>query len=206
MGLRLSVQQSAWYRNIAVVASAMPGIIPVVKGNGYGFGRRNLMTIAAGLADRIAVGTVYEVGDVPADRTALVLTPHLDPLPPGLPSSAVLTVGSLTHVEALESHGWIGAVAVKLQSSMRRYGVRPDELENVLAGVSAAGLTVDSLALHLPLAGTPRDRLAEIDEWMPALDPLLSLAVSHVDAATWAELRRRHPGKLLRVRIGTALQ
>ena len=40
-----------------------PGLIPVVKGNGYGFGRERLARLALDLgADELAVGTVHEVG------------------------------------------------------------------------------------------------------------------------------------------------
>ena len=71
MGLRLSVREQAWREHVATVAAATPGLIPVVKGNGYGFGRANLMPIAAGLGHQIAVGTVFEAADVPANRQAV---------------------------------------------------------------------------------------------------------------------------------------
>ena len=115
MGLRLSVRRSAWDAHVASVA-ALPGIVPVVKGNGYGFGRPVLMPIAARLiapSANIAVGTVYEAHDVPADRSPWVLTPHLARLPADLPAHSVLTVGSIAHVAALcdratAEQGWGG--------------------------------------------------------------------------------------------------
>jgi len=100
------------------------------------------MPIAAGLADTIAVGSVYEATDVPADRTALVLTPHVGPLPEALPGSAVLTVGSVSHVAALAGQRWRGAVVFKLASSMRRFGARPDELAALADAAEQAGLDV----------------------------------------------------------------
>lgn len=237
MGLRLSVSESAWHRSIADVAATMPGLIPVVKGNGYGFGRVPLMPIARDLGAQIAVGTVYEAADVPSDRTALVLTPHVDLLPGDLPASAVLTVGSVAHVHALQSHGWSGEVSVKLRSTMRRYGVGPDGLAALLAALGTAGFSPIAYALHLPLAnrgsGRPAsgrsgtvtgteigteigteagtepdvmpDRIAEIGEWIEHLDRQMPLAISHVDAATYARIRRLHPSHEFRVRIGTAL-
>src|SRR5205814_422309 len=95
MGLRLSVQRTSWLRGVEAAAAARPGLVPVVKGNGYGFGRPTLMPIAARLAPSgtIAVGTVYEAADVPGGVTALVLTPHVDTLPAGLAATTVLTVG-----------------------------------------------------------------------------------------------------------------
>lgn len=205
MGLRLSVREAAWRHSIESVAADMPGLIPVVKGNGYGFGRSTLMPIAVALADRIAVGTVYEAGDVPNDRVGLVLTPHIDRLPDDLAATVVLTVGNIAHVNALSTQGRIGPVAIKLQSSMRRYGASPDELPALIARVGSAGLTVDSFALHLPLVGGPTDRLAEIEEWLPHLDPTVPIAISHVDTSTFDRIRRSHPSRTWSVRVGTAL-
>ena len=74
MGLRLSVRAAAWRDQVRSVADVSPGLIPVVKGNGYGFGRPTLMAVARELTAPgalIAVGTVYEAADTPADRTAL---------------------------------------------------------------------------------------------------------------------------------------
>ena len=103
MGLRLAVERDAWARQLERTVAALPGVVPVVKGNGYGFGRIALMPFAVEHtpADgQIAVGTVYEAADVPAGRTPLVLTPHVDALPEGLRTDAVLTVGSGLHVAA----------------------------------------------------------------------------------------------------------
>lgn len=213
MGLRLSVRESAWRRNVADVAASMPGLIPVVKGNGYGFGRGPLMPVAGELGPQIAVGTVYEAADVPTDRTALVLTPHIDSLPVDLAASAVLTVGSIAHVAALRSHGWSGAVSIKLQSTMRRYGVVPDELPALLAALDSTGLTPVTYAIHLPLrcghpdtlAGPRADPVAEIETWLRLLDPRLPLSISHVDGTDLARLRRLHPDWRIHARVGTAL-
>ncbi|MEO7398300.1 MAG: alanine racemase, partial [Ilumatobacteraceae bacterium] len=173
--------------------------------NGYGFGRMTLMPIAAELSDRIAVGTVYEAGDVPVDRVALVLTPHMGALDDDLARSAVLTVGNLDHVGALRGNGWTGAVAVKLQSSMRRYGTSIGDLEAVVAAIRSAGMTMDSYALHLPLGGMAADAVAEIDGWMPHLDVSCPVAISHVDGASYARVIEAHRRHTFRIRVGTAL-
>ena len=110
----------------------MPGLVPVVKGNGYGFRRWNLMPLAGQLASEVAVGTVYEVRDVPAGITPIVLTPTLTVPPQNLPRNTVLTVGSLAHMHALIQHGWRGDVMVKLQSSAMRFGVNPAEFVPLL--------------------------------------------------------------------------
>ena len=204
MGLRLSVRRQAWHHRVGAVADSLPGLIPVVKGNGYGFGRTVLMPIAARLGTHIAVGTVYEACDVPADRTAIVLTPHIGAVA-DLPVGAVLTVGSIAHVEALRAQLWTGDVILKLRSSMRRYGVAPSNLESLAAAVTAAGCTAISYALHLPLAGSQADHEAEVTAWLAHLDPGLAIAVSHLDQGTYARLGNEHPERSFRIRSGTAL-
>lgn len=208
MGLRLSVQRRAWRAHLAAVAARTPGLVPVVKGNGYGFGRNTLMAIAAEHTVRdgqIAVGTVYEAADVPADRTALVLTPHLGRIPGDVQGSAILTVGDLRHVEALAAQGWRGRVALKLESSMRRHGAEPQHLAGLAAAVAHAGATTDGYVLHLPLGGDDADRLDEIVTWLPHLDPSLPISVSHLTNETYTRLIAAHPAFQWRMRLGTVL-
>ena len=201
MGLRLTVQRRRWLASIDEIATQLPGLVPVVKGNGYGIGRTTLMPVAAGLAPRIAVGTVYEAADVPADRDALVLTPHLGH--PVLGPNAILTIGHLAHIDALD--GWRGRVVVKLGSSMRRYGIEPADLGALLVAARGAGLDVVGFSIHLDLAGSATDHRREIDAWLPRLDPAIPLAISHVDAPTYADLRVASPERSFEIRVGTAL-
>lgn len=204
MTLRLTVHRAAWMAHVRDVADAYgPGLVPVVKGNGYGFGRPALHEVAGTIGRRVGVGTVHELGDVPQGIEAVVLTPTLHP-PEGHPD-AVLTVGSIDHVRALA--GWRGRVTVKLASSMRRYGTTPADLPALLGAVADAGLEVDSFSLHLPLAGEDHDRLAEVEQWLHHLTqwPELPLSVSQLAPESFHSLREKNPGRELRVRVGTAL-
>jgi alanine racemase len=205
MGLRLSVHRRAWQQSVDEVAASLPGLIPVVKGNGYGFGRGELMPHAARLSTHIAVGSVYEAVDVPTDRTAVVLTPHIGALPPSLPTSATLTVGSIAHVDSLRTHGWTGSVVVKLRSSMRRYGVSHSGFTELTQAVTNAGFTIVGYALHFPLVGSSAEHAAEVDEWMTDLDPAIPVSVSHLDADTYRQLCTRHSTRRVQIRTGTAL-
>ena len=214
MGLRLAVERDAWARQLGQTAQALPGLIPVVKGNGYGFGRHALMPFAVEHTqpgDQIAVGTVYEAGDVPAGRTALVLTPHVDALPHDLRADTVLTVGSSLHVAALQRQGWHGRVAVKLSSSMQRYGVMPDEVGALLDMLTEADGSIDSFSIHLPLVGTPESHTAEIEAWVSELNrravsgSSTRIAVSHIPPGAYAALRGHHPEIEWHHRAGTSL-
>ena len=205
MGLRLHVHRAAWQRSIDRVATDMPGLIPVVKGNGYGFGRQVLMPIASRLAMHIAVGTVFEALDVPTDRTAVVLTPALGALPASLPNSAVLTVGHAAHVDDLRRNQWTGDVALKLRSTMHRFGVEPGEVGPIVAAIAASGANLAMYSLHLDLAGSDDEHLDEISTWLAHLDPTVPVSVSHLQADAFRRLRVAHPHRAFTIRLGTAL-
>lgn len=202
MTVRLTVDRAAWLAHVHGTAAAYGhGLVPVVKGNGYGFGRAALHeAVRSAGAARVCVGSVHEVHDVPPTLTPVVLTPTL-----AAPATtrAVLTVGDLRHVRAL--HHWGGRVMIKLAGSMRRYGTSPDALGTLTAAVADAGLLLDAYALHLPLAGSDDDRMAEVDAWMPHLPAGASVWVSHLGPEAFHTLQRRHADREWSVRVGTAL-
>ena len=99
------------------MAATTAGLVPVVKGNGYGFGRLRLAEIAAEFCDTVAVGTVHELAGLPDALTAVVLTPTLQA---PATSDPILTVGRPEHLDALDA--WVGRVLVKLPTDLRRYG------------------------------------------------------------------------------------
>jgi alanine racemase len=200
MTLRLYVDRDRWEANARAVADAYEDVIAVVKGNGYGFGLGRLAVAACALGFRhLAVGTVHELAPLPPlEEPPLVLTPVVDAAE--VVGHAVLTVGSVAHVE-IAARGGTTPVAVKLASSMHRYGVAPSELGGVLAASERAGLDVRQFALHLPLVGT----VDEADEWLARLPGDIPLTVSHLEPGAVAGLRVRHPGRRIAVRLGTAL-
>ena len=99
VALTLTVDRVRWREHVAATRTAFPGLVPVVKGNGYGFGLTYLAELVSswGLAaaPELAVGTVHELAGLPPDGPRpLVLTPALArELPIGV-GPAVLTVGS----------------------------------------------------------------------------------------------------------------
>ena len=201
MTLRLTVHRAAWLQHVETTLAAYGNrIVPVVKGNGYGFGRAVLHDLLRARGGSVAVGTIHELHDVPSALSPIVLTPALER--PAIERPITCTVGALEHVAALS--GWHGPVMVKLASSMHRYGVSPDDLAALLDAVRAAGHEVAAFALHLPLAGTDDDRLAEVDAWLPHL-PGGSLWVSHLTPESVHGLAARVPSRDIRVRVGTAL-
>lgn len=200
MTLQLRVDAERWREHVRDVARHFPGVIPVVKGNGYGFGRPELAAIAAGLADTIAVGTVHELAGLPSAARPVVLTPTRRPPTELRP---ILTVATPADVTALA--GWRGGVVVKLASSMRRFGVEPGELGALTDAVRHAELDIVAFAVHPPLAGSDDEHTDDIVRWLDLLDPDDEVWVSHLSRRGYAELRDAWPERRFRIRLGTAL-
>jgi hypothetical protein len=193
MTIRLTVRTTMWRSHVAGVVNRVEGLVPVVKGNGYGFGRVQLARLAAEFTDTVAVGTVHELDGLPAGLHPVVLTPTLDP--PGS-ESVILTVGNASHVERLD--GWRGRVIVKLVSSMQRYGGDPSLIEHA----RSLGLDVVGVSVHPPLAGTATDHRDEVVAALAGIDPAIPVWVSHLDPDTYETLP---PSHTYRLRLGTGL-
>jgi len=191
------VRTAIWRSHVAQVAAGVEGLIPVVKGNGYGLGRFRLAKLAAEFCDTVAVGTVHELEDLPTELTAVVLTPTLSP---PTSTSPILTVGNEQHIDALA--GWRGRVTVKLTSAMQRYGRGPELIDQA----RRAGLDVVSVSIHPSLTGSMNDHrdeiIAAVTSGPSTIDDDLPIWVSHLDAATYASLPST---RQYRLRLGTVL-
>ena len=209
MTLRLTVNRQAWLDHVHTQAELLGSnqlLVPVVKGNGYGFGRPLLIEQATQFATEIAVGTVFEAHDIPASHTPIVLTPVGDELPTSLPRTAVLVVGSVQHVNTLVSHGWTGRVIIKLRSSVQRFGVAgASGVASVVSAVNAAGFEQHGWSVHPPLDGTAADHMQEIAQWLSVVPNNLPMYVSHVDADSLNALRTANQKRKIIARSGTSL-
>lgn len=193
MTIRLTVDRDRWWRHVTDVAASVDGLVPVVKGNGYGFGRAGLAVAAGRLSPLVAVGTIHELDGLPDSVTPIVLTPTLRP--PDT-TEAVLTVGHEAHIEALR--GWPGRVLVKLDSDMQRYGGGI----GLVAAAQEAGLRTVGVSIHPPIAGTDEEHRAQVVRRLPEIDPSLDVWVSHLAPVTYETLPTTHRYKL---RLGTYL-
>lgn len=202
MPLTLEVDTARWRDHLKSYAGEHAGIVPVVKGNGYGFGRSVLAAEAAALGSPVlAVGTYDELSSV-ADFPGETLV--LSPWRPGTPTTTgrvVHTVSRLSDLRSLAEEGDRPDVVVEVLTSMRRHGLDPAEIG------AAAGLLADvrfrGWALHLPLDG---DRLTEARRLADATLTAASgpLWVSHLKPADTATLAGE-TGTEVRLRVGTAL-
>jgi hypothetical protein len=210
MPLTLYVDRRAWQAHHRRVVAERPGLVPVVKGNGYGFTVPVLAEAAAALGpqagvDLLAVGTAEEAVRV------LEHFPHdlvlLEPFLPGapwveLPDRVVRNAASVEAVRALAGRRMV----IDCRSSLRRQGVARTELDQVREALGNA--RPEGFALHLPIDRPGRvEPVREIADWVRALTdaeldvPLMY--VSHVSGAELARLGGLFPRTRFRVRCGS---
>ncbi|GAA4816692.1 alanine racemase [Nocardioides caeni] len=220
--LRLTVDGPRWRAHLEQVASTHPGLVPVAKGNGYGFTLGRLARKAQWLADRghdvrtLAVGTHDEVPEV-AQRWSgeiLVLTPWRPwvALPePAVARRLVHTVSRLDDLRELLHRDPTARIVLERMTSMRRHGMTARELWE--AGDllrKHPGAHVEGLALHLPLGqGTHLGEVTRLmNDFVGGDVPhrgLPQVWVSHLTDAELATLREQYADFTFRPRIGTGL-
>ena len=195
MTVLLTVDRTRWSAHLyhtleQIRAVATP--VPVVKGNGYGFGRHALVKIAAEESTTICVGTIHELDGLPDSLTPVVLTPTLA----GPTPSAILTVSNEEHVTPLV--GSAQRVIIKLASSMHRYGGSSSLVQHALDG----GLDVAGVAIHLPLIATDDERVAEVNALLDPIPTSIPAWLSHIDPSLIARLPE---SRTYLLRAGTTL-
>ena len=210
MSFSLNVDADSWRAHADTVCRKVPDLVPVAKGNGYGFGmatlaaetqRLNCPTIAVGQLDEVP--SVHDAfrGDV------LVLTPWHPAIDAPLPADErlIVTAGHRESLRALAATP--SRVVVELLTSMRRFGLAEDELSQSLGDLT--DLRLAGFALHLPLDTDGVRRVDEVSSWVTTLRRLHlsthNLWLSHIESSDLAVLRRRHPETTFRPRIGTRL-
>jgi alanine racemase len=221
MSLTLTVDGDRWRTHLRAVAEATPGLVPVVKGNGYGFTVGRLARKAQWLHDQglgvdtLAVGTYDELPHVVQrfHGDLLVLTPWRPfgaalEVDPALADRVIHTLGRTSDVEDLLTRQPDARFVLELVTSMLRHGLSARELWStapLLAGHPRARL--EGIALHLPLAqGSHLSQVHRLlnDVVAAGLDTT-TIWVSHLTRDELAQLRAAYPDFTFRPRIGTDL-
>ncbi|WP_298323403.1 alanine racemase [Haloactinopolyspora sp.] len=215
MPLTLHVDAARWRDHVRRYVDQSTGndgvvVVPVTKGNGYGFGNAVLATESQKLGvPTLAVGTYSEVTDVATAFTGDILV--LSPWRPWYDdvdgeARIVHTVSRLDDLHELAAAGSPRPrVVVEIRTSIRRHGIPPAQLQE--AASALADVQFEGFALHLPLAG---DHLSEARDLAAAAfdtrpdDDGRQLWVSHL-APTAASALATEFSADVRLRVATAL-
>ncbi len=217
MALTLYVDAPRWHAHLEGVRDTHPGLVPVIKGNGYGLGVARLAAASSALGlDTIAVGTYREIPVAAAEfaGTVMVLTPWRpseDPEHVVHGDHVVHTVGRLEDLEALCARPGTRVVLERL-TSMRRHGFSAAGLRQAVAlWAERGGVRLEGVALHLPMlaAGSGQSHMPEVERLMTdvvaAGVPVKQVWVSHLSDSELATLATRYLDFELRPRMGTGL-
>jgi alanine racemase len=216
VSLTLTVDGERWRAHLRAFAEATPGLVPVAKGNGYGFTLGRLARKGQWLADQglgcdtLAVGTYEELPEVatryPGDL--LVLTPWrpFQPAPdPALNTRLIHTVSRPDDLTGLLDAQPGARFVLELETSMRRHGMTAQQLWAVAKQLRGGHL--EGVALHLPLASGRH--LPEVERLLTDLVaaelPTGTVWVSHLTADELTTLRSSYADLTVRPRIGTDL-
>jgi alanine racemase len=214
MSLTLTVDGDRWRAHLRAVADAHPGLTPVAKGNGYGFGLGRLARRAQWLgADTLAVGTYDELPEVASrfDGDLLVLTPWRPfgaaiELDPALAKRVVHTIGRLSDLEDLLDRQPSARIVLERLTSMNRHGFSARDLRTA-SEMAGRRTGFAGVAFHLPLAhGRHLDEVHRLmnDVVAAGLGPT-TIWVSHLTDDELAQFRSSYADFEIRPRIGTAL-
>ena len=211
-GVRLRLDAARWREHLDVVARATPGLVPVIKGNGYGFGRIRLAEAATELgSDTIGVGVAAEVplvqphfaGDVvilqPWDSSDEAARKALTE------PRVITTVSRLADLEAIADSDLEPRVLVEVLTSMRRHGIPAARLGSVTPLLQR--VRFEGWSIHLPLRVD--GRLAEAGRLAKAALRVAPgpLWLSHLPPEEAVQLGNTDGGDPVpvRLRVGTRL-
>jgi hypothetical protein len=199
MPLSLHVNGQKWRSHLSAMVSEKPGLVPVIKGNGYGFGveflaaestRLGVSAVAVGLASEVPQVRKAFAGDI------IVLSP--DHNANDLSDSKVLqTISSLDLLRSIDTKT---NLIVEILTPINRHGINISELATALSVISDRGLNLRGFALHLPIARIDSSWVTSILAKLPEAS---TVYISHL--LDGDQVRKQFPKINFYERIGTSL-
>jgi alanine racemase len=211
------IDHAALRHNAAAVRhsiGAQPGIIAVVKADGYGHGGPEVAKTLAPYAEQFGVATLSEARAVRAavpDKDILILSPCLPGEREDVVREGFIPVVSSTAEAKAYAHftqGNPARIHLCIDTGMGRIGVWQDDAIKAAQEIAALDrIEVESVSTHLPVADSdPEFTEAELRSWdqlAAQLRPILPKAKFHALNSA-ASLERPHHAAD-RVRPGLAL-
>jgi len=158
---------------IAQFKDAGAEVLPVIKGNGYGFGRMTLADEVTKLElEQLCVGTIWEAGEILENFAGQVVV--LEPLSPAdslanehwatlLAEHAdrLIAVISTTDLQLVQQIG-VRKIWIEALTSMNRFGLAPHQIAEVLKKLDPQ-ISVVGFSLHLPIVEPVANKLTKFE-------------------------------------------
>jgi alanine racemase len=198
MPLILHIDSDRWRDHLR--STWNPDIIPVAKGNGYGFGNPRLLAESRALgAKTVAVGTYTEV---PPDfkDDVVVLSPWRPFLEIPQGKNVLHTVSRLADLVSIPAGS---RVLIEVQTSMHRHGIGARELRHTMLLNALDRIRFEGWSLHFPMgAGGTSANIREAQDLAKAARAVRpgALWVSHIPQQKLTDL-----GEDVKLRMGTGL-
>jgi hypothetical protein len=208
MSLILHVDGAKWRAHLAtVLVESDAQIVPVIKGNGYGFGKKVLAKEAKDLnLPVVAVATVAEAQEIESIFPGEILL-----LSPSASSDSERVIHTISPHSSVFSEKLPKKFVIELLSPIHRHGFALSDLGNALEKYSKGG-KCEGIAIHLPI-----DQKSSASEWIDkSLQSIAergidtsefnnSVWVSHISENDLAKLKLKWPQIVWKIRIGTKL-
>jgi alanine racemase len=169
--LRAEINHGALRHNAAAVRKAVgdkPGLIAVVKADGYGHGGPEVAQTLAPFAVQFGVATLHEARAVRAvvpEKDLLILSPCLpEEREAAVREGFIPVVSSTAEAKAYAhlSQGKPARIHLCIDTGMGRIGVWQDEALKTAQEIAVIeGLEIESVSTHLPVADSDPDFTAE---------------------------------------------
>jgi len=195
MTLDLHVDGAQWRAHLAKVVQARINLVPVIKGNGYGFTNSALAQEAERMKlPYVAVGAISEIATVSQNFSGkvILLTPT-EGAP--VPNGTVLTISSLAALKDLSPNQ---DFLLEIESPMHRYGIALNELPSASAMLTTSHFL--GFSLHLPIARMEKMWLHTLLSMLPSDSHIW---ISH--AHNLSRIAKNFPGMTFHERVGTDL-
>jgi hypothetical protein len=163
MSFVLRINADAWRKHlnqtVAEFTNAGARVVPVVKGNGYGFRRENLIRECIALnVDCIAVGTIFEAREALASWNKDVVV--LEPFTPSDTQSRqiwqevtrghahrLIAIVASKDIASAAASG-ISRVRLEGETALHRFGMSSQDVDAVLNDIPD-GMRIEGLTIHL---------------------------------------------------------
>ena len=199
MPLSLHVDGHKWRSHLDQMMSAKPGLVPVIKGNGYGFGlellaaestRLGVETVAVGLASEVAKVRTAFAGEI------VILSP--DHVSSGLTDAKIIqTISSIDLLQSIDANI---NVIVELLTPLNRHGIELSEIDRALTIIKDRNLKLRGFTLHLPIAKIDSKWVSSTLNLLPAGSHIW---ISHLHGAD--RVKKEFANLTFHERIGTSL-